>query len=464
MSQGRAWAGTVAAVLTLVVSLAVAGASVWWADDLAAPFSDAPPTSWAAGVAAKDLAVLPAAAGGSAPMPSAAAVAATLQPLFTDPALGSNVTAHVVDVATGQVLAGRGSDTPTIPASTIKLVTAAAALAALGPTHQFVTRALAGAGPGEVVLVGGGDVTLSAGTAGTYPDAASLPDLAEQVKKALGGTAPTKLTYDPSIFGAPPSGPWDPDILTNGVVAPITGLMTDGGRADPKARGQARRVSDPAATAAAQFAGLLGIPAGGVIAGNAPSGAKELGAVPSMPLSRQVEIMLTESDNVIAEALARHVAIKRGKPATFVGGAEAQQEQIAALGFAPAELSLADGSGLARADKVSPSLLVDLVALAAKPDRADLRAVHSGLPVAAYNGTLVNRFKKSNAGGAAAGVVRVKTGTLRSVSSVAGVVFTAEGRELAVAVLADNVPVGGTLPAQDALDRILAALAACGCR
>jgi D-alanyl-D-alanine carboxypeptidase/D-alanyl-D-alanine-endopeptidase (penicillin-binding protein 4) len=305
---------------------------------------------------------------------------------------------------------------------------------------------------------------LSAGASGTYPDAARLPDLAEQVKKSLGGTAPTKLTYDPSIFAAPPSGPWDADILTSGVVAPIAGLMTDGGRADPKARDFAsRRVSDPAATAAAQFAGLLGIPSGGVVAGNAPSGAKELGAVRSMPLSRQVELMLTQSDNVIAEALARHVAIKRGKPATFVGGAEAQLEQIAALGLPAAELSLSDGSGLARADKVSPSLLVDLLALSAKPDRADFRAIRSGLPVAAYSGTLATRFKKANAGGAAAGVVRVKTGTLRSVSSVAGIVFTAAGRELAVAVLADNVPVGGTLPAQDALDRILAALAACGC-
>ena len=462
MSQGRA--GTVAAALTLVVSLAVGGLVVWRAADLAAPLRGGPPTTWSAGVAAKDRAVLPAAAGPAAPTPTAEGVAKALQGLFTDPALGSNVAAHVVDVLTGQVLAGRASDTPTIPASTIKLVTASSALSALGPNHQFVTRAVAGAGPGEVVLVGGGDVTLAGAANGTYPEAANLPDLADQVKKALGGTAPTKLSYDASIFGAPPSGPWDADILTNGVVAPITGLMTDGGRADPKARGQTRRVTDPAATAAGQFAALLGLSASSVTADTAPSGAKELGAVKSMALSRQVEIMLTESDNVIAEALARHVAIKRGKPATFAGGAEAQQEQIASLGFAPAELTLADGSGLARADKVSPSLLADLVALAAKPDRADLRVILSGLPVAAYSGTLVNRFKKANAGGAAAGVVRVKTGTLRSVSSVAGLVFTADGRELAVAVLADNVPVGGTLPAQDALDRILAALAACGYR
>jgi D-alanyl-D-alanine carboxypeptidase/D-alanyl-D-alanine-endopeptidase (penicillin-binding protein 4) len=111
-------------------------------------------------------------------------------------------------------------------------------------------------------------------------------------------------------------------------------------------------------------------------------------------------------------------------------------------------------------------VLAELVALSAKPDKPDFRAVHTGLPVAAYNGTLFNRFKKSNAGAGAAGMVRVKTGTLRSVSGVAGVVFTAEGRELAVAILADGVAAGTTptLAAQDALDRVLAALASCGCR
>jgi D-alanyl-D-alanine carboxypeptidase/D-alanyl-D-alanine-endopeptidase (penicillin-binding protein 4) len=224
-------------------------------------------------------------------------------------------------------------------------------------------------------------------------------------------------------------------------------------------------VQFPAATAAQAFAKLLGVPTSAVSAGQAPQGAKELGAVKSMSLSRQVELMLVESDNVIAEALARHVAIKRGKPATFEGGAAAQQEQIVELGFPAAELTLSDGSGLSRGNTVSPSLLAELVALSAKPDKADFRAVHTGLPVAAYNGTLSNRFKKVNAGAGAAGAVRVKTGTLRSVSGVAGVVFTAEGRELAVAILADGIAPGTTptLASQDALDRVLAALASCGC-
>jgi D-alanyl-D-alanine carboxypeptidase len=459
--------GTIVAAVVLAVCLVVAGVVTWRVNDVLSVLGVGPATEWRKGVPPKDLAVLPAAAS-TAPVPVAAQVAAKLQPLLADAALGTNVTAHVVDVATGQVLHGKGSDTPTVPASTIKIVTAVAALSALGPNHQFVTRAVAGAAPGEVVLVGGGDITLSAAATGTYPGAATLPELAEQVKKALGGTAPTKVTYDVSIFTGSAVGPWDSDIPTNGVVAPIVGLMTDGGRADPKVtRGSTPRVQLPAATAAQAFAKALGLPTSAVAQApvTAPQGAKELGAVKSMPLSRQVELMLVESDNVIAEALARHVAIKRGKPASFEGGAQAQQEQIVELGLPAAELTLSDGSGLSRGNKVSPSLLAELVALSAKPDRAGLRAVLSGLPVAAYNGTLYNRFKKSNAGATAAGAVRVKTGTLRSVSGVAGVVYTADGRDLAVAILADGVGAGTppTLAAQDALDRVLAALAGCGC-
>jgi D-alanyl-D-alanine carboxypeptidase/D-alanyl-D-alanine-endopeptidase (penicillin-binding protein 4) len=463
MSQQR---GTVVAAGVLAVCLVVAGLVTWRVDDVVGLLGAGPDTGWRKGVPPNDRAVLPAAAS-AAPVPDAAQVAAKLQPLLADPALGTNVTAHVVDVASGQVLHGKGSDTPTIPASTIKVVTAVAALSAYGPNHQFVTKAVAGAAAGEVVLVGGGDITLSAAATGTYPQAATLPDLAEQVKKALGGTAPTKVTYDVSIFTGPAVGPWDSDIPTNGVVAPIVGLMTDGGRVDPKVtRGSTPRVQLPAGTAAQAFAKLLGVPASAVAQGQAPQGAKELGAVKSMPLSRQVELMLVESDNVIAEALARHVAIKRGKPASFEGGAQAQMEQIGELGLPAGELTLSDGSGLSRGNKVSPSLLAELIALSAKPDKVNLRSVHSGLPVAAYNGTLFNRFKKSNAGASAAGMVRVKTGTLRSVSGVAGVVFTADGRELAVAILADGVAAGTnpTLAAQDALDRVLAALAACGCK
>ena len=106
------------------------------------------------------------------------------------------------------------------------------------------------------------------------------------------------------------------------------------GRPEGQPGARPRGWPNPAAAAAQAFAKLLGVPTSAVALGTAPQGAKELGAVKSMSLSRQVEIMLAESDNVIAEALARHVAIKKGKPATFEGGAEAAEAQIAELGFA----------------------------------------------------------------------------------------------------------------------------------
>jgi D-alanyl-D-alanine carboxypeptidase/D-alanyl-D-alanine-endopeptidase (penicillin-binding protein 4) len=84
--------------------------------------------------------------------------------------------------------------------------------------------------------------------------------------------------------------------------------------------------------------------------------------------------------------------------------------------------------------------------------------------VAGWSGTLKDRFRTPAEGSrAGAGVVRAKTGTLNRVNTVAGIVQTAEGRLLAFAVLADQVP-SPTLDAQTALDRLAARLATCGCR
>lgn len=74
--------------------------------------------------------------------------------------------AHVVDVQTGEVVFSQG-DAPMIPASTAKLLTAAAALHDLGPDWRFTTSlktdgAVGGDGTldGDLYVVGGGDPTL----------------------------------------------------------------------------------------------------------------------------------------------------------------------------------------------------------------------------------------------------------------------------------------------------------------
>jgi D-alanyl-D-alanine carboxypeptidase/D-alanyl-D-alanine-endopeptidase (penicillin-binding protein 4) len=183
-------------------------------------------------------------------------------------------------------------------------------------------------------------------------------------------------------------------------------------------------------------------------------------------MARLVELMLVESDNVIAECLARQVALARNQPGTFAGAAQAMRIVLGELGLPIGNLVLADGSGLSRLDRVTPALLTDALLLAVKPDHPELRVLFSGLPVGGYSGTLRDRYRKPTNGAAAAGQIRAKTGTLSGINAIAGIVVDADGRTLVFAVLATTAADGGPTPTpvQEALDRVAAGLASCGCR
>jgi D-alanyl-D-alanine carboxypeptidase/D-alanyl-D-alanine-endopeptidase (penicillin-binding protein 4) len=92
-----------------------------------------------------------------------------------------------------------------------------------------------------------------------------------------------------------------------------------------------------------------------------------------------------------------------------------------------------------------------------------LRAVVTGLPVAAFDGTAAIRFLKGEAR-AGRGVVQAKTGTLTGVHGLGGILVNRQGTATTFVALADRVPVSRTYDARDQLDRIVATLAACGCR
>src|SRR4051794_32367814 len=127
-----------------------------------------------------------AALASDAPVPDAATLSTRIGPLVNAPALGGGVSAEVVDVATGTTLFGQDPTSPSTPASTAKLLTAVAALTTLDPAATLPTTVVQGADPGEVVLVGGGDVTLSRSKPSrTYPGAPTMADLATQVVAAL---------------------------------------------------------------------------------------------------------------------------------------------------------------------------------------------------------------------------------------------------------------------------------------
>ncbi|MFC8201395.1 D-alanyl-D-alanine carboxypeptidase/D-alanyl-D-alanine-endopeptidase [Streptomyces sp. NPDC057298] len=398
-------------------------------------------------------------ATGAAPSPTRKALADVLDPLLADASLGSDRSAAVVDLATGKRLYGKGADDALTPASTTKIATAVAALTAAGADHRIATRTVLEPGKGKVVLVGGGDPTLTA-----RKDAdgnASLRTLADDTARALKArkTDEVTLSYDTSLYEGPVVHPIGAD---NDNLAPVTALMVDEGRLDDSTSGTADRSDDPAAEAAKKFADLLsdrGIKTAPPGPAEASDRAKALATVKSPPLSALVERMLTSSDNDIAEALARQTALASGEPASFKGGGAATREQLKKLELPLKGVEFADGSGLDRADKLTTGLLTALLAEAADPARPALRPALTGLPVAGFTGTLSKRYT----GQAGTGVVRAKTGTLTGVHALAGTVVDAEGRLLAFAFLTASDPPTDAATTQQGLDRLASTLASCGC-
>ncbi|MFC9294439.1 D-alanyl-D-alanine carboxypeptidase/D-alanyl-D-alanine-endopeptidase [Streptomyces sp. NPDC057011] len=399
------------------------------------------------------------AVGPAAPRSEVAAassgLAGVLKPLLADPALGSVRTASVVDVGSGQVLYEAGAGDAMTPASTIKIVTAAAALAALGPEHRIKTSVVGGAGAGQIVLVGGGDPSLTAKKKSPAGSGGSLVALAADTAQALkaAGTGSVTLAYDDSLFvaGRHPIG-------ANPNIAPVTALAADEGRPDDSVSGPVERSEDPAKDAARAFAGLLaerGVKVTGEpVRAKAAGGAQPLAVTLSTPVGGLVERMLTNSDNDIAEALARQTALASGQPASFDGAEKAVGARLAGLGVDVSGARFADGSGLNRADKVSAGLLTGLLAKAADPGHPELRPVLTGLPVAGFTGTLRAR----NAGTSpAAGLLRAKTGTLTGVNSLSGTVVDSSGRLVAFAFLTANSADGSA--AEKGLDKLAAAVA-----
>ncbi|ARP70854.1 D-alanyl-D-alanine carboxypeptidase/D-alanyl-D-alanine-endopeptidase [Streptomyces pluripotens] len=379
-----------------------------------------------------------------------------LGPLLDVSALGGSHAAVVVDVSTGKRLYGADPDEPLTPASTTKLATAVAALSALGADHRFTTRAALEPDTGELVLVGGGDPTLTARQ--DAGDWASLRTLATRTAEVLHkrGIDQVTLSYDTTLFSGPALHP----IGVNENLARVSALTADEGRTDDSTSGPATRVTDPAASAAGKFAAFLqgaGIKTTSPGPSKATTRAEILATVSSPPLSALIERMLTHSDNDIAEALARQTALASGEPASFSGGAKAIATQLRKLGMPMSGASFHDGSGLNRADKVTADLLTALLAKAGDPHRPGLRPVLTGLPVAGFTGTLAHRYTDG-----AAGVVRAKTGTLTGVNTLAGTVVDSDGRLLAFAFLASDTT--NPFEAQSALDRTATALAGCGCR
>ena len=408
----------------------------------------------------------------SAPQPSPAGLRRVLGPLLRIGGLGTSVSAEVVDLATGASLLSVAPDRPAVPASSAKLLTGAAALSLLGPAQRLATTVV-DAGKDEIVLLGGGDVTLAAGhgTSGGAVGRGGMGDLAATTAAVLlaQGRRSVAVRLDDTLFkGSRTSSAWSAGDVRGGFIAPVTALAVNSGSATPTVPlvpgKPAARLSDPSMAAAQLFAAALGkdgiTVTGPVVRAKAPDGAPELARVESATVADLVEHALTDSDNTVAEALARMVAVKAGRQATFADAGVAVLDRVDLLGVPTAGAHLSGGSGLGSGNEVSARRW-RTCSCSRRP--RSTRSCARSCPACRSR---VRRAPCSTGsprpGRAGLGLVRAKTGTLTGASSLSGTVVDADGRQLGFVILADRV--SSTPAARTALDDAAAALAGCGCR
>ena len=382
----------------------------------------------------------------------------------SDPKLGT-FTGQVIDLATGNVLYDNGATTPSITASTVKVLAATSAMQALGPNFQISTKVVySPSHPDTVVLVGGGDPTLSRLATGSsvYQNAPRLSDLAQQVKTwatANNVTAINHVVLDASLFsGNTWDSSWPTYERTAGFQPQITALMLDGDRANPKAA-QSPRSTDPVGFTGREFKKALGtIAANADIAnGLAASGATKIAEVKSAKLPTLINYMLSASDNTLAEFLARQVDLAENLPANLESIQAAYQKALAGMGLDWTGTVIKDGSGESKFDVVTPALFNDLMSKVLAGD-ANTKSIVSGFPVAGKSGTLVGRFTGANA--IVRGHVFAKTGSIFHAYALVGYMDAQDGSKLAFSFFASGPTT--SVATRTALDTVTTAVYKCG--
>lgn len=290
---------------------------------------------------------------------------------------------HVVDLTTGVVLYARGERQRMRPASTEKVVTAVAALDALGPSYTLDTRLMAtgevngGVLKGDLYVRGAMDPLLTQ---------ADVRALAVRLKEAGVQRVAGRIVADASMKDGDDYGwgwCWDDK---NAVLSPLL----CGGK--PGLAGELKTAL-----------GRAGVKVGAVVAGSTPAGAREL-VVLHRPLAEVLQPMMKESDNLCAECVFYQLGRTRKEVAARL---------VPLLGE---EVTVADGSGLSLYNYQTPETFTRLLGYAAARPDSIFQPLLAALPIAGVDGTLKNRMQ----GTAAEVAVRAKTGTVTAVSTLVG--------------------------------------------
>lgn len=376
---------------------------------------------------------------------------------FQAPPIDGALGAAVVDLTAGQSVYAHQPDRQLLPASSTKILTATAALAGMDLDKRLET--VIEQDGGRVVIRAAGDVWL---------DDADLDAAAAVIGQA------DSVEIDTSVWSGPSQAEgWDPSNVAEGYIAPMEPAMLYGGRIGAKT-GDVPRSTHPAFDVAQALADRVGASQVGVVDGAPPM--SQVAVMESPILRERLELMIKHSDNVMAEAIARELAVARsgGQPASFADATTATLHILREIGVEVGNAQIRDNSGLSSENRLTANLLVQCLQLAALDEGSagaevagatgqsrgadgansidgDVRTLLDLLPVAGGDGTLDDRYADLSARGYA----RAKTGTLTDTSALVGIVTGRSGHTYAYGLLVNDAPI---LSARAQLDEFVSAL------
>ncbi len=301
------------------------------------------------------------------------------------------------------------------PASTMKVVTAIAAIDRLGGSFQFkTTLSYTGAIEdgvlnGDVYLVGGFDPRFNSDDMGSFVDG---------IRRMGIDTIRGRIVADKSMKDADMLGEgwcWDDD---NPVLSPL--LIS---RRDVFVKRFVDRLRDEGVVVEAD-----------TVAGRQPGGAYEVGTR-THTIDQVLMPMMKESDNLCAEALFYQLGASTGAhPATARDARTVVRRLVEKVGLRPSDYRIADGSGLSLYNYVTAELEVMLLRYAYQNTNIYMHLLPS-LPVAGEDGTLRRRMR----GAFTSGNVKAKTGSVTAISSLAGYCTAANGHVLCFAIINQGI-------------------------
>jgi len=432
------------------------------------------------------------------------------------PFSSARTSVQVLDADSGLSIYSHDAELPLKPASNMKVVTSAAALALLGPEFKFKTSFYASRPPestgtlrGDVFIKGGGSpglvgeewwliarriralgVTRIEGDLigdDTYFDDSRRgprwpsPVVDNPYNAPVGALScfysSVQITVRATSPGKPPEVFLDPvssyfKVMNRAVTAagPLdlrVGRQWDGeqniihvdGRIPPGAGPITtyRSVEEPTLYALSAFKDAIareGITiTGSLRAGVAPKGLHLLLVHESKPLADLIQDMNKESNNFMAESILKTIGAETGgAPGTSQKGAAAVKRYLESLGIGTTGLVQADGSGLSPDNRVSADILARTL-LATQSDFQAAPEFMASLPIGGIDGTLDHRMMT----GPASRRIRAKTGFINGVSSLSGYAWNDNGRLLVFSIVVNDSG-GGLGDVIQSVDRFCATL------